>query len=662
MTSFKNLSLKSKLGIMVAAPLLLASYFIISSLISYNSHVSEMSKAQNLSEVVIAASQVVHELQKERGASAVYMTSKGQKFKPELQTQRRNSNQAIANYSTYASKLNKNDYNEKLQRLLVDINRRLAELKDLRPKIMQLSVPIATAIATMTDNNNVLLSINTLLSASATRHEISRMAIAYEYFLQAKERAGLERAVISSAFIKDSASRGQQQKYITLAVEENRYMALFRELASGDVITMVDRELSGPAVRDVAAMRDVAWGRSDNFGIDAEQWFKKATVRINLLRNAELKIQTNFQEYLAKQASASSRQFYLVLVIAVFAITLTIVLCFFTIRLIGRQVGSISSALRKMSQYSDLGAHAETFAKDDMGQLAEDFNIMVAHMKGLIAGMQTTEKHLTYTLQSLQTISTSVTEQVDEGSCQTGMAAVAMNQMKVTVEDVAHNCSIAAAQSKQANQSAGEGNEMLQVVKQDMQSLDRELKSTHTIIEQLASDSSEIGSILDVIHGVAEQTNLLALNAAIEAARAGEQGRGFAVVADEVRSLAYKTQDSTGQIQSNIEKLQVGSRKAVAAINASLQLAETTDNSIDNTVSNIMQVITQIDDVNKMNTQIAAATDQQASSVEEINRNVKIIQERYSETNSSVTDLKKTNQDILQVSQSISDSISKFKL
>ncbi|MFT4926069.1 MAG: methyl-accepting chemotaxis protein, partial [Phenylobacterium sp.] len=204
----------------------------------------------------------------------------------------------------------------------------------------------------------------------------------------------------------------------------------------------------------------------------------------------------------------------------------------------------------------------------------------------------------------------------------TDQVAVAMNQMAGTVEEIAQSAANAADFALEASDEAKTGSQVIQRTIASINQLEDVITNTSTSLTELAREADNIGSILDVIRGIADQTNLLALNAAIEAARAGEQGRGFAVVADEVRNLAQRTQESTEQIHKLIERLQKGTRHAVTAMDQSRVFVESSMSEAASSGEALDRILVTVAKINDMNTQIASASEEQNTTAEQINQNV----------------------------------------
>jgi len=233
-----------------------------------------------------------------------------------------------------------------------------------------------------------------------------------------------------------------------------------------------------------------------------------------------------------------------------------------------------------------------------------------------------------------------------------------MNQMTATVHEVAQNAQLAADSANQANTEVNTGQAVVNDAINAISKLVQQVETAADVIHILENDSIEIGSVLDVIRSIAEQTNLLALNAAIEAARAGEQGRGFAVVADEVRVLAQRTQISTEEIQTMIEKVQGGAQQAVEAMNQSRSQADVTRDTAAKAGEVLSSITRSVTNINDMNTLIASSSEEQNAVAEEINRNIVSISQGAESVAESATHTATTSDELRNVAEELKHVVS----
>ncbi|MFD2112923.1 methyl-accepting chemotaxis protein [Thiorhodococcus fuscus] len=311
---------------------------------------------------------------------------------------------------------------------------------------------------------------------------------------------------------------------------------------------------------------------------------------------------------------------------ALLSLPVLLVLYYFTQRFVTRPLDEMTLGLKGIaSGDGDLARRLSTKGDDEIGRACHAFNAMMDNFRDLIRRILDSTAQLSTAAEDLANVTERTNAGVSQQRGEVDQLASAMNEMSATAQEVAKNAQHGSKATHAAQDAAKAGKDVVSGTMNRIEQLANEVQNAAEVIRELGRDSEEIGKVLDVIRGVAEQTNLLALNAAIEAARAGEAGRGFAVVADEVRSLANRTQTSTQEIHAMIERLQQASRRAVSVMEDSQQRAvESRESSIEaeSSLDAITMAVTTINDVN---TQVASAAEEQSAVAEEMNRNVSSI-------------------------------------
>ena len=660
MTVFKNLSIRYKLLFLATAPLLLALFFILAE-VSKNYHALDaMHQAQSLGRLATTASDLVHEMQKERGFSAGFLGSKGKKFSTDLNTQRNETDNRLVQYTQFVDQLETKNYDPRLSALLSSITVHLDKLGEIRKGITRQSLPVSKAIGFYTSANALLLNISGVISTTIDEPRISNQISAYVNFLQSKERAGIERAVLSNTFSSGQFTDNDYIKFITLLSEQTTYFTVFLDFALEKYAKIFEEIVSGQNVEDVKYMRDIALQNPDNVSVEATLWFKAATGRINKLKEFENLLAAELLGSIDEAATIAARNLLWLTLISALIIIISLTLSVVILRQINRQIGSLSKAMNNVQRESNLNSRAKQFSRDELGILAFDFNDMVSHVASLISNVREASQELSKIVSEITQITHTVNGEVRSGLNETDQVAVAINEMDAAVQEVASNCSGTADKSRLAHEAASTGELLVNEASESVGKLSTEINHSKDIIQFVADDSNEIGGILDVINGVADQTNLLALNAAIEAARAGEQGRGFAVVADEVRTLAQKTSESTARIKGMIDQLQSRSKQAVEAMVSSQESTKHTVTRFNNVLAQLENITAQSSELSDMNLQNAAATEEQSATVDEVNRNITRIQQSYHSTNENAVLLKKTADELDFVAKRLEGEVSRF--
>ncbi len=282
--------------------------------------------------------------------------------------------------------------------------------------------------------------------------------------------------------------------------------------------------------------------------------------------------------------------------------------------------------------------------RDSLGDVAHNSNIVLSHAQSVADASESA--------QSLTQNQNDITTQV----------ATAMEQMTSQIRDVSNNAGAAEKAANDARNNTNQGKDIISNTINQMQSLSTNIDGVSQVVASLAAESDNIGSVLDVIRGIAEQTNLLALNAAIEAARAGEQGRGFAVVADEVRTLANRTEQSTNEIQQMIQKLQSGAQEAVAAVKISQDISSQTVEQTSKADDSLSEIDKLMELISEMNTQIARATEQQTQAADEVNLRINDLSGMTDESLATSDTLNDASLQLKSSSNSMSEVVSRFKI
>ncbi|MGE4404853.1 MAG: methyl-accepting chemotaxis protein, partial [Pseudomonas sp.] len=310
----------------------------------------------------------------------------------------------------------------------------------------------------------------------------------------------------------------------------------------------------------------------------------------------------------------------------------------------------------------DMTARYAVQSRDELGELGQVFNTTVAQIRELIERVGQTVAEVERQASRVESVSGESNQTVSEQRSQIEQVATAMNQMSATAQAVATSAEAAVGSAQSVNEETVSGRSLVVAQVGGIQRLAEEIEQSVGVINQLAGDSKAISQVLDVIKGIAEQTNLLALNAAIEAARAGEQGRGFAVVADEVRGLAQRTQQSTAEIEQMIARLQGGVGAAVKTMHASHTLAEDTvgqSAQVELALENILGAVGLIVDQNQ---QIAAAAEQQTAVAHDIDRNIVAINEAGQRTAEGAGHTEQASRELTQLVGRLQMLIAAFRV
>jgi len=324
-------------------------------------------------------------------------------------------------------------------------------------------------------------------------------------------------------------------------------------------------------------------------------------------------------------------------------------------------VHKLRGATQKVSD-GDLTVNVDCGTEDELKEVEDALNSMVRHLNTTVKSLGSNASLLASASEELSATTNQARAGAHEQQAQTDQIATAMNEMTATVQDIARNAELVAAESHTADREAQEGSDIINTTIKSITDLSGEVGEAAEVIHQLEQNSNDIGTVLDVIKSIAEQTNLLALNAAIEAARAGEHGRGFAVVADEVRTLASRTQESTEQIQNMVSSLQTHTHKAVEVMDSDTKHAMKMAESTGGATESIVRIVESVTKISDMSTMVASASEEQSLVSEEINRNIVRIADLSAESMNGSDQIALGSDELAKLANELETIVAHFKV
>lgn len=362
--------------------------------------------------------------------------------------------------------------------------------------------------------------------------------------------------------------------------------------------------------------------------------------------------------------SASNHNLIITMFIALVFIIVTLIVVYILVnRLLYKPVGGEPDAIEAIVQKIAAGDLSDDMnANRNVTGIYKAIIEMVSNLKTMIEQINATSADVTESSSQIQQTAQGVTDTAEQQMQQLEQTASAMSEMSASVEEVARNAQIASSAAIEANNQAREGMGVVSDMNQDINVMVTGIDEVKEVINSLAKQTENIGSILDVIQGVAEQTNLLALNAAIEAARAGEQGRGFAVVADEVRNLANRTQQSTDEIQQVINGLQEEAKRSVSLMESNSASAEKTANKSAEANNALEAINHAVEEIQNMNTQIATAAEEQTNVAEEVSTSLVALNDMAKSTFDNAHSNSGLSEKLKDYSVSLNSSVDKFSI
>lgn len=605
----KQLNLSGKLAILVAVPLVAMLFFSGSvAWKEWQVWAAYRSLDQN-SEVLIQIGNVVHQLQRERGRSAVFINSKGEKMAKELPEERLATDAQVNKLEELLKSFRPDAFGGEFVGKYNQGLAALSGLKKNREGVSALAILPADSMKYYTGTVADLLQVVVAMSHLSDDARIARGIQAYVTYLQLKEQAGIERATLASVFALDKFTDPLYAAWVRTVASQDVFEAAFRTFATPDQIAFAAKQVSGQQVDAVKELRGIADAKKaeGGFGVAPAKWFDASTARIDLMKGVEDLLGQEYEKEAMEIQGQALSSLLGTAALAGGVLLLTVALSFFQIRSLLLPIHACTGAVQRLAD-GDLNAEVNLVRSDELGILATAVDTCILNLRNLVRGVTGAAKQLLASAEELQKTALAQAATAEETTTQASSVAAAGGQLAASSRSMAQ----ASAQIDESTHSVAAAMEEMSVSVSEVAKncarestiagqADTQARQTLELMKELDESSRQIGKIVEMIGKIADQTNLLALNATIESASAGEAGRGFAVVASEIKELARQSAGATGEIQGQISLIQ---------------------NKIEHSVNSIGRVAKIIQEVSDTAVSIASAAEEQSATTSEIVRSI----------------------------------------
>ncbi|MEN6587561.1 MAG: nitrate- and nitrite sensing domain-containing protein [Sulfuricella sp.] len=655
-----NKSIKTKLTYLLAIPMLALVFYAFA--VAKNEWVSwqTYSSLGQTMKVSVNIGDLVHRLQIERGLSSGFTQSQGARFGAELKAARVDSDKEEANLRRAFQETGA-ALPESVRNPLEGALKAMEQLAAHREKINRLELGAPASAAPYTKLIGQLLDAVPPIAEQSSDPHVALALTAYDMLMLAKEHAGQERALLTGVLSSGKFDPERHRKWQDLLSKQQAFSRQFEAFSAPDVRDFYKTKTGEAPFAAVDALRKAA-DISEGPMPDAAEWFKTSTARINLLHEAEGFAAQRIRAQSDDLSGKAKAAFFFNAIAGTIILLLTAALAFWIMSAIQQTLKRLSSGIQAVEENGDFGIRINVLTNDEVGQAAKSFNDLMDSVQSVICD-------IAYAAQMVATSSDRMSETLETLESSANNESEATNSMGAAVEELTVSIGMVADNASETETLSGKtlhelvlGEKVVQHATEEMALITSSVDGSALQIQSLAEHSGQIGSIIAVIKEIADQTNLLALNAAIEAARAGEQGRGFAVVADEVRKLAERTTKATAEIGTLIDQIQEETSSAVSSMELSKQQAGKGLTLAREVASALSEISSYVRKTGERIVEIATATREQSNATQQIAVNEEQVAQMVERNYGVVKNIADASVELKHLSESMRSSVSRFKV